>query len=67
MSPRLFLARADSGVRYLAFTRLSLRGDSSVFPLLGNTLYPQYAAGIEMDMPRGLVRPRWGAPIASPR
>jgi len=20
-----------------------------------------------MDMPRGLVRPRWGAPIASPR
>ena len=42
MSPRLFLARADSGVRYLAFTWLSLRGDSSVFPLLGNTLYPQY-------------------------
>ena len=65
MSLRLSLARVGVGLCYLAFTWLSLRGDSSAFLLLGNTLYPQHAAGIEMDMPRGLVRPRWG--LRSPR
>ena len=45
MIPRLFLARVGVGLCYLAFTWLSLRGDSSAFPLLGDTLYPQHAGG----------------------
>ena len=65
MSPRLFLARVGAGLCYLTFTWLSLRGDSSAFPLLGNTLYPQHAGGERWICREVLYAPAEG--LRSPR